>query len=242
MNVHIREFEQGAVDDASALEQFQKQWNTYQKLVDTDALSHREVGTILHEALLNVPQPFAFLDIACGDAGQMPAALGGTKIRHYQGIDLSAPALALARKNLEGAGFAVELDHGDFVKALTKRPEPADAAWCGLSIHHLDTDGKRRLLEAVHGSTEKFLMIYEPTLADGEDRAAYLERFARVNKPAWPFFSEAEWDQIFHHVSTCDLPETAATWLALGRDAGFAEARELFRDPTGFYRVYRYDR
>ena len=243
MNIHIREFQRGgAVDDAAALEHFQKQWATYQKLVDTDALSHREVVAILHDNLAALPKPFAFLDIACGDAGQMPAALAGTKVRHYHGIDLSEPALELAAKNLAGAPFEVELDCSDFVEAVTKRREPADAAWCGLSIHHLTTDGKRRLLQALHGSTSDFLMIYEPTLADGETRDGYLARFARVNRPAWPFLSDQEWEQIDHHVTTCDLPETAATWLALGREAGFARARELFSDPTGFYRVYRYDR
>ena len=243
MNIHIREFQRGgAVDDAAALEQFQKQWATYQKLVDTDALSHREVGAILHDNLAALPKPFAFLDIACGDAGQMPAALAGTKVRHYHGIDLSEPALELAAKNLAGAPFEVELDCSDFVEAVTKRREPADAAWCGLSIHHLTTDGKRRLLQALHGSTSDFLRIYEPTLAAGETRDGYLARFARVNRPAWPFLSDQEWEQIDHHVTTCDLPETAATWLALGREAGFARARELFSDPTGFYRVYRYHR
>ena len=40
----------------------------------------------------------------------------------------------------------------------------------------------------------------------------------------------------------CDFPESAATWLDLGRKAGFSAARQVFSDPTGFYRVYRYDR
>jgi hypothetical protein len=39
----------------------------------------------------------------------------------------------------------------------------------------------------------------------------------------------------------CDYPETSATWFALGCEAGFADAREIFCDPTGFYRIYRYD-
>jgi hypothetical protein len=138
MNIHIHHFHsKGAVADEAALEQFQKQWATYQKLVDTDALAHKEVGTILHGALKAIPKPFAFLDIACGDAGQMRHALAGTKVKHYHGIELSEPALELAAKNLAGVPFEVELDHRDFVTALTKRPEPADAAWCGLSIHHL---------------------------------------------------------------------------------------------------------
>ena len=45
MNVHIHSFQPGgAVADEAALEQFQKQWATYQKLVDTDALSHKALS------------------------------------------------------------------------------------------------------------------------------------------------------------------------------------------------------
>ena len=242
MNIHIHHLQRGgAVDDAAALEQFQRQWATYQKLVDTDALSHKEVGKILHDTLKALPKPFAFVDIACGDAGQMKHALAGTKINHYHGIDLSEPALELAARNLDGVPFEVELDHRDFVKALERRPEPADAAWCGLSIHHLSTEGKLDLLKAIHGSTGKFLMIYEPTLNDGETRDEYMQRFARVNRPAWTFLTPEEWAQIDHHVTTCDYPETSATWCALGHEAGFSDAQEIFCDPTGFYRIYRYD-
>jgi hypothetical protein len=242
INIHVRHHQAGAsVDDAAALEQFQKQWSTYQKLVDSDALSHKEVGKILHRALEAIARPFAFLDIACGDAGQMKRALDGTKVSHYHGIDLSEPALELAAENLRGVAFAVELDHCDFVEALERRPEPAEAAWCGLSIHHLSTAGKGELLKAIHASTGRMLMIYEPTLADDEDREAYLRRFRRVNRPAWPFLTEQEWQQIDHHVTTSDFPETEAAWLKLGREAGFSTATVVFRDPTGFYNLYRYD-
>ena len=243
MNIHIHDIKpDGTVDDEAALEQFQKQWATYQKMVDHDSLGHKEVGAILHAALAALTEPYNFLDIACGDAGQMKRALQGTKARHYRGIDLSVPALELAAKNLADAPFAVELDNGNFVEALTKHPKPTDAAWCGLSIHHLSTNGKRKLLEAICGSTRDFLMIYEPTLAEGEDRETYLERFRRVNRPAWSFLTPEEWAQVDRHVTACDLPESAATWLALGREAGFATASQIFFDPTGIYGLYRYDR
>jgi hypothetical protein len=81
MNIHIHHFHaKGAVADEAALEQFQKQWATYQKLVDADALAHKEVGAILHSALAALTKPFAFVDIACGDAGQMRGAIAGTKV------------------------------------------------------------------------------------------------------------------------------------------------------------------
>ena len=240
INILIREFApKQAVADQEALEQFQKQWSTYQKLVDADALSHRAAGNLLRDALYAIPTTFAFVDIACGDASQMREVLPGTRCRHYHGIDLSAPALELAAKNMAGATFEVELDHEDFVEALTKRAEPADAAWCSLSMHYLPTEQKRRLFEAIRAATP-LCMIYEPTLRPGESRDEYLERFRLVNRPAWSFLTPEEWAQIDHHVTTCDLPETVSTWLTLGQEAGFANVTQLFLDRTGFYGLYRY--
>jgi hypothetical protein len=97
-------------------------------------------------------------------------------------------------------------------------------------------------MQAVHDATSTMLMIYEPTRQDGESRDQYLERFRRVNRPAWTTLTAEEWAQVDHHVTTCDFPETAGTWLDLSRKAGFSVAREVFLDPSGFYRVFRYDR
>jgi hypothetical protein len=124
MNIHFHRATPGGIADEAALEQFQKQWATYQKLVDADALSHKEVGTVLHDTLKAIHLPFAFLDIACGDAGQMKHAFAGTEVNHYYRIDLSEPALELAAKNLKCVSFAVELDHRDFVEALEGGPSP----------------------------------------------------------------------------------------------------------------------
>jgi hypothetical protein len=83
---------------------------------------------VLHDTLRAIPLQFAFLDIACGDAGQMKHALAGTKVNHYHCIDLSEPALELAAKNLKGV-FAVELDHRDFRRGAGAVPR---AGRCGL--------------------------------------------------------------------------------------------------------------
>jgi hypothetical protein len=243
INVQIHQFSAGgAVVDAAALEQFQQQWTSYQKLVDSGCLSHRAVGDLLGAAVKeSFQRPFEILDIACGDASLMRRVLPGTTVSHYHGIDLAEPALELAARNLAGMPFAVDLDHRDFVEAMSDRQEPADVSWCSLSIHHLPTERKLELFQAIRRSTTSFLMIYEPTRLDHEDRASYLDRFTAVNRPLWTMLTPAEWGQIEHHVRNCDLPETSAVWLSLGRDAGFTTARQLFVDPTDFYRVYRYD-
>ncbi len=130
MNIHFHRLQSGvAVPDAAALEQFQKQWATYQKLVDADALSHIEVGKILHDTLKAIPEPFAFLDIACGDAGQMSRRSPTPRLITTMASICPSPRSSWPQKNLKGLPFAVELDHRDFVAALERRrPEPADAA------------------------------------------------------------------------------------------------------------------
>jgi SAM-dependent methyltransferase len=228
INILIREFApKQAVADQEAMERFQKQWSTYQKLVDADALSHRAAGNLLHDALSAIPTTFAFVDIACGDASQMREVLPGTRCRHYHGVDLSAPALELAAKNMGSATFEVELDHEDFVEAPIKRPEPADAAWCSLSMHHLPTEQKRRLFEAIRAATP-LCMIYEPALSVREP--------GRLELPSARGMGADQPSR--RHVRS--LPETASTWLTLGQEAGFGNVTQLFLDPTGFYGLYRY--
>jgi hypothetical protein len=90
---------------------------------------------------------------------------------------------------------------------------------------HPARHAQRRVRVAATGARGIFL-LYEPTRRDDEDRAAFLDRFLRTNKPLWKALTPSEWDQNWQHVTTCDFPETAALWCELGRKAGFAQARQ----------------
>jgi len=243
VNVHIHEFQSaGAPLDEAALMQFRKHWAGYQKLVDNNYLCHRQVAQLLHDTLTTTfDAPFAFLDIACGDASLANSALAGTLVRHYHGIDLAEPAIELAAANLAGVGYEVDLDHRDFVEALDDRPEPADISWIGLSLHHLATADKVRLMDAIRRATRCALMIYEPARRDDEDRDTFIRRFLAISKESWQALTDEEWNDIATHVASYDLPETTAGWLDAGRQAGFSRAREIFADPAGVLRVFRYD-
>jgi hypothetical protein len=99
--------------DEQAMQTFRHQWQVYSKLVDNDYLAHQAVRKVLHRVLLEqVNRPFRFLDLACGDAILAVAALQGTPVIHYHGIDLSAPALELARKTAAALACPVVLELG----------------------------------------------------------------------------------------------------------------------------------
>jgi ubiquinone/menaquinone biosynthesis C-methylase UbiE len=231
-----------------AMQAFRHQWQVYQKLVDNNYLSHREVRGILHRQLAETfGQPFRFVDLACGDASMTVAALQGTAVTEYHGIDLSAPALAMARKTVESLSCKVRLEQQDFVAAMRERTEPADVVYIGLSLHHLQTpEEKRDFMRQVRpvigeriGGRGLFL-IFEPASLEGETRAAYLERYESFIHSAWTGLTSAEKTILWDHVRTCDFPEPASIWTQLGHDAGFANINELFTDGPQLLKVFSY--
>src|SRR5262245_46383154 len=99
----------------------------------------------------------------------------------------------------------------------------------------------RHSFVSIQRASPTIVKLYYPPLQPHETRDEYLERFRRVNRPTWSFLTTEEWAQIDHHVTTCDLPETASSWLTLGREAGFGNVIQPVPDPTGIYGLSRYD-
>ena len=226
--------------DASTLVIFQRDWNIYRKMVDNNFLFHREAYARLHDVLVqDVGRPFDFLDIACGDARASVAALDGTLVAHYHGIDLSPVALGLAREACERLICPVTLEQGDFIRLVSSRMDPADIVWIGLSLHHLRNPEKLAFMREIRRILGKdgLLLIYENTSPDGEDREGWLRRWD-LQKPVWIAYDEAEWAAMAAHVHAADFPETEAGWRDLGRKGGFSAVREIFSAPSDLFRLY----
>jgi cyclopropane fatty-acyl-phospholipid synthase-like methyltransferase len=227
-----------------AMRAFREQWAVYRKLVENNYLSHREVRGVLHRELAEgVGRAFRFLDLACGDATMTVAALGGTGVTEYHGIDLSRPALEMAEQTVRSLSCPVRLEQQDFVAAIRERTELADVVYIGLSLHHLVTPAEKRdfmrAVRAALGDGGLFL-IFEPASLEGETRASYLERYEKFIEADWTALSPAERNILWTHVRTCDFPEQPSTWLQLGHDAGFTEVTDLFTDAPKFAKVISY--
>jgi hypothetical protein len=232
-----------AAADEKALKIFQQQWEIYSKFLEHDYLDNGKACARLRAFLeREVARPFAFLDLACGDASNVVKALQGTPVSAYRGVDLSAPALRLAKKNLAALPSPVELDEADFAAAMRRPAGPADIVWISLSLHHLDTEGKRALMREVRAGMADAgaFLIYEPTRNDGESRAAYLDRFEEIGRRAWTALSAQEFIEAMQHVRTCDLPETVSQWHALGAEAGFTRVAELYSSGDDLFRLFCY--
>jgi len=229
--------------DSAALELFQQQWHVYRKFLKHDYLSNAGACAALHRYLTTeVDRPFRFVDLACGDASSIVVALGDTPVAHYRGVDLSEPALAMARANLAMLPCTVELNEADFAAALRGSSRAEDIIWISLSLHHLDTGAKLAFMREARSAIDAngAFLVYEPTRRDGEGRAEYLDRFEGIGRHEWTQLTTAEFAEGMKHVRTCDLPETVSDWGSLGREAGFSAASELYKSPTDLFRLFLY--
>jgi SAM-dependent methyltransferase len=230
----------GAEDATQAM--FNRQLATYRKITRENLMYHREVYGILREVLIaEAPAPFRFLDVACGDASASAAMLQGTAIAHYHGIDLSALSLEVARETLRSLPCRVDLHCRDFVEALGNWAASVDIVWIGMSLHHLQSAGKQRLMVDARSALRRsgVFLIWEPIYLEGEDRAAWLDRFSTL-RPQWAALSDEEFAEMESHMLAADFPETAEGWKTMGLQAGFGHAAEVFTMPNRMGRVFKF--
>jgi SAM-dependent methyltransferase len=227
-------------DDTQAL--FNRQLAAYRKIVGENLMFHRQVYDLLRDVLSReMPRPFKFLDIACGDAVASAAALKGTSVDRYYCIDLSPQSLQLASEALKALPCPVELRCCDFVEAMADWSAPVDVVWIGMSLHHLRAEGKSRLMRYVHDALSRsgIFLIWEPTLLERETRDDWLDRFSAC-RAAFAAVTDDEFAAMESHMRLADFPEPADTWRAMGHQAGFGNSEQLFMMPNRLGRVFKY--
>jgi len=229
-----------ATDQKAAL-LFQREWETYRKIIDHNYLHHNEAYAALRGLVAEIAGPLTFLDLACGDASSTVEALSGSQLSRYVGIDLSELALANAATNMHRLAAPSTLLLGDMAGALTRWTEPADLIWIGLSLHHFRTNEKRAIMHDARRIVGAWgrLAIYENVMVDGETRSQWMDRWDR-QRPDWRMMSDEEWNAVTSHVHESDYPETFEVWSELGRSAGFGRVRELYQSPTRLFGVLEF--
>ena len=149
-------------------------------------MRHREVYGLLHDVLTKEARDgFVFADLGCGTAACSSAALAGTGIGRYVGIDISEPSLEVARRALNSLSCPVELRRESFPEAIASWSGPLDIVWIGQSLHHLHAADKRSFMRHVRRflPADGLFLIWETTCLEGEDREGWMERFRQSATP-----------------------------------------------------------
>ncbi len=225
--------------DAAAVQAFFEQWSLYRRVVDKDYLFHGRAMPALARWLDGRAAPFAFCDLGCGDASFTSAVLSGRALKSYTGVDVSGPALELAKKNTEALLCPREFRLADFSDPLKLGLAAQDVIYIGLSFHHLLAPEKARFFSEIRGllAPGGAFVFFEPILREEETRAEYMKRWVAFMRAHWEGFTPDELDAIEGHVTGNDYPEKVSDFGRMARAAGFPGMEVLHRDEAGFYAV-----
>jgi len=214
------------VNKPQAVEFFQI-WDTYAKVVANNYMFHRELGEGVRKALSCRfgLRPFSILDLGCGDAATFAPLLEGLPVKSYRGVDLSQPALALARENLSRLDCPMDLMQADFMSALAGS-ETVDAIYTSFALHHLSSEGKGEFFQlcAQKLAPGGLLLVVDVNRREGESLSDYHRNYCDWLRATMTALAPLEQDGICDHLMSNDFPEPAS---ALGAQAQAAGLRAL---------------
>jgi 2-polyprenyl-3-methyl-5-hydroxy-6-metoxy-1,4-benzoquinol methylase len=198
-------------------------WDTYQKVVVNDYMSHRALGDGIRRALTtHFPERgFSILDLGCGDASVFGPILQSFAPASYKGVDLSETALALAASNLTSLSCPFELAHEDMLSALADG-KTYDVIYSSFVLHHLPTSDKAEFFRRAEQSLAPngLLLLIDAVREEGETLPIYLKNYCDWVRGAWDCLSAAEKDAVYDHLVNNDRPETASVLEAQALAAG----------------------
>lgn len=194
-------------------------------------MDHREIFQAVRDWIATEvgARAFSLVDLGCGDARFIAAALKGMPVERYVGYDLSAVALAEARTHLAVLGCPVELRLGDMLAALHGEERSFDIVFSSFAVHHLETPDKAAFFRLVerHLNPGGWLALVDVMREEGEDRQTYLARYLDRVRTQWSQLSTEQIEAVCGHISDRDFPETPSHLTRIAAGVGLRAVCEL---------------
>lgn len=216
-------------------ELFRSSWPLYDVVIGANYMFHREIAAEVGRVVAGFSGcgGYAVLDLGCGNARSLVAALHDNPPAQYVGVDVSRPALDEAAVLLSGLPQVrlIEQDMLAYAEALAAQGEKFDLIHSSFAMHHQDATDKARLFQAMAGALAPggSVLLVDVVRGPGQSRERYLESYLRVVEREWRMLSADQMRELREHVTACDFPETLAELARMARDAGLGEARLLAR-------------
>lgn len=223
---------------ASVNEFFNDQWKLYQKALNNNYMGHREIYGVLQKFLIEYfPQPFAVLDLGCGDASFTCQAVLNTNIASYQGIDLSKVALEIAQSNMALIPCKktfIKEDFSKFVDELVQIQDNSfDVIMTSFALHHFNSEQKDWIMGQIFHllNTGGVVIVIDIVRRAEETRESYIRRYLENVRQSWSLLSSQEFSMVEEHMTSSDFPETQATLYELAQKQNFTRFESIYSDP-----------
>lgn len=233
-----------------ASEVFEKQQETYRKVVDNNYLHHHDIIRKIQEYIAaNITKHnISVLDLGCGDASMSARCFQQTSseptdpvpklpaVRRFVGVDLAEKPLHCASQcqSLFNERTSMSLRKADFFEYLDSEDEAFDVILAMFAVHHLKTEGKVDLMKRVARHLRPsgiFIMADVVNVVPDRSRDELMKDWETfMFKVGLPKLSLEEKHQMWEHVSTYDLPDDFPTITRLFHESGFKDFECLFKD------------
>ena len=222
------------IQDVSAppgIAAFFQGWQLYQSVVQNNLMEHRQIGTALRSVFESLDPELSVLDLGCGDSSMAIKALEGLRVSSYTGVDLTAPALEIARANFRGT-YSATWVHANMVDYIARCDQQFDVIMTSFAMHHLPADIKQAWLIdiAKHLTPSGRLLLVDTCCPAGMSRDETVQTYLDLIAD-WPL-SPADKATIATHMWSSDFPESEAFMDAALTCAGLNHTT-IYKHPHG---------
>ncbi|MBA4143496.1 MAG: class I SAM-dependent methyltransferase [Nitrosospira sp.] len=212
---------------------FTRSWSLYDLITEHNYIFHREIYAGVEELLKlrGGHEPYDLLDLGCGNARYLAPCLKRLPPAIYEGVDLSAAALAEARVYLADLPGRVILTQGDLLEAVESTTKTWDILFTGFAIHHLMPDEKARFFRAAGRclSEQGWLILVDVVREENQDRASYLDGYIRFMREKWTQVPQDQLEEACTHVRDHDYPECLSNLREMASAGGLHSTRLVSR-------------
>jgi SAM-dependent methyltransferase len=184
-------------------------WHLYQSIIQNNCMDHREIGSAVRNVCETFTEDFTVLDLGCGDSSMAIKALEGLRVSNYTGVDLTAPALEIARANFHGRYSATWM-HANMVDYIARCDQQFDVIMTSFAMHHLPADIKKAWLVdiAKHLTPRGCLVLIDTCCPAGMSRDETVQTYLDIIAD-WPVSTDDK-ATIAKHMWSSDFPESEA--------------------------------
>jgi SAM-dependent methyltransferase len=211
---------------------FTRSWSLYDLLTEHNYMFHREIYAGVDGLMqLRHDSSYRLLDLGCGNARYLVPCLKRMPPKLYQGVDLSAAALAEAHAYLAELPGEVILTQGDLLEAVESTAQSWDVLFTGFALHHLMPEQKARFFQAVGRclADKGWFILVDVVREENQDRESYLEGYLQFMRGKWTAVPGEQLEEACAHVREHDHPESLSTLREMARQAGLTHTHLVSR-------------
>jgi ubiquinone/menaquinone biosynthesis C-methylase UbiE len=209
-------------------------WKIYRKVIESDYMSHRQIGSITRNVLktFSASGPLDILDLGCGDADQLATVIREMNVSSYTGIDLSPQAIEIAKTNLSPLSCSMSFRIGKMEEEIKLLKKEYNLIFSSFAIHHLWDKQKQSFIEECFRRTSSngLFMLIDIKRQPGQTIEQYKSAYTHLIRSEWHQLSSLEKESIIAHLQECDFPVEMATYTQWALESGFQFIEEALTE------------